>query len=291
MYVGLEESRNQGTDKIPRKAFTELNIGDHITSITEITQIKYDEKNNPPQWVLYYLFDSTFTIRVFWKPSQLQVGDAVLVELDVSQGKEYNDRPQFAYKVHNMEKIERTDERFIKYLHKFQYREIIRKVELKKLPDGSRVKLFTKVLNLFPNNGIKEKYQKILIADADNKPINLWFQKENFQIFEYLTRGEYFILKATVKTTEINEKARYLSFESLITAKDAYSDPIVKSFFGDRIKNHSHKLLYYLDSWKSHIAEPNENIDLLLLMLRSFCVDMYPEDIPPANPSKKSDTN
>ena len=98
MVIKPEESPNQGIKKYIGKLFADLNAGDRETVVAEITQIKIDEKNTPPQWFLYYLFDGATTIRAFGKaPTGLEVGDIVMVDLGVRAGKPFNGKPQLNY--------------------------------------------------------------------------------------------------------------------------------------------------------------------------------------------------
>lgn len=262
-----------------RKKFAELKVGDHVTTIAEITQIRYDEKNDPPDWILYYLYDGTSTIRVFRNEvEQFEVGDVAKIDLHVREGKPYNNTPQLAYRVNLLQKIDKKDSNYAKQLQNLRYREVLRKSDLQRLTDGARVKLFTKILSLHPTNGVKEKFQKILVVDVTNKPISLWFPKECFPLFECIEEDEYFVLKAIVKTVEQNQSARFLSFETFSQGKEAYNDPVARQFFEERIRHHSGELSTYLKLWQTYAPEFNLDINVLSIILQAFRRDMYPED-------------
>ncbi|MFX1294253.1 MAG: hypothetical protein ACFFD2_05270 [Promethearchaeota archaeon] len=278
MVIKLEQLSKRGIKEIMERSFADLNAGDSTTLVVEITQIKQDEKKYPPQWFLYYLFDGTTSIRAFGKnPNGLKVGDIVIVDLSVRIGKIFKGKPQFNYRIHSMQKIEKERIGKSHFLDKLKYREILRKSDLQTLPDGTRIKIFTKLLNLYPINGDREKFQKIIVADVENRPISLWFKKEDFYLFEALKSEEYFILKATVKTIEQNTTARFLSFELLIRGEEIYKDTSARNFFEERIRHHSKELFIYLHLWKTHISEANLGINLLILVLRSFRNDRYKE--------------
>lgn len=263
-------------EKILPKSFANLKMGDHITALAEITQIKYDENSDPPTWVLYYLYDGTSTIRVFRnRILPFKVGDFVKIDLDVLQGKPYKNKPQFNYRAIFMRRIETEDPRYTELLKNLEYKAILRKSELQEFPDETRIKIFTKITDLHPSNGEKDKYQKILITDIQNKPISLWLPKECLPLLEALEENEYFVLKATIKAVEQNPSLKYLSFESYIQGKDAYTDSVARLFFEERIYYHSKELDHHLRLWKTHVGLPNQNIDLLILIIQNFRRAMY----------------
>jgi len=263
-------------EKIIPKTFANLKVGDHITATAEITQIKYDHKNDPPAWVLYYLYDGTSTIRVFRnRILPFQVGDFVKIDLDVLTGKPYKNKPQLSYRAIYMRRIGKEDPRYNDIARNLEYKGILRKSDLQDYPEGTRIKLFTKVLDLTPTNGKKEKNQKILVADVENKPISLWFPKECLSLFKSLEPDEYFVLKAIIKKVEQNQTLHYLSFETFIQGKEAYMDTVARQFVEERIRYYSQELARYLQLWKTHVAIPNESIDLLTLIIQSFRRAMY----------------
>ena len=109
-------------EKLVGRTFEDLSAGDRETIIAEITQIKIDEKNTPPQWFLYYLFDGTTTIRAFGKkPEGLGVGDIVKVDLSVKEGKPFNNKPQLNYRCHSIDKVDKNDKQFAQNLEKLKY--------------------------------------------------------------------------------------------------------------------------------------------------------------------------
>lgn len=275
MVIAPEKSIEE-LDKEFVSFFSELKVGDRRNIVVEISEIKMDEKNEHPHWFLYYLFDGMAMIRAFGRaPNEMKIGTRVIVEIEVHEGKIFNGKPQFNYQIHAMEKIEESGLAQSHLLEKFEYKAVLRKRELQDLPDGTRVKLFTRILNLHPINGERDKFQKILVVDVENKPISLWFNKENFPVFEALNEEEYFILKATVKTIRQNQTARFLSFETLLRGEVIYKDQVTKRFVEERIRHHSHQLLSYIELRKSYSSEDNLSIDLLLLMLKSFQADMF----------------
>ena len=176
-----------------------------------------------------------------------------------------------------MEKIDPSDKQYASYVQKFVYHETFRKAILQTYPDGSRVKLYTKVLNLHPQNSEREKYQKILVSDLRNKPISLWLRKDDFHQFENLEPNEYFVLNATVKTVEQNNNARFLAFDTLTRGDASQKDPIIAKYFEEKIKYHSQKLLEYLDLWRAKTPKTTESMDFLAIILRSFHSCVYPE--------------
>ncbi|MHA1130024.1 MAG: hypothetical protein ACTSRC_09905 [Candidatus Helarchaeota archaeon] len=258
------------------KSFQDLTIGDRGEVIAEITQIRQDEKHHPPEWCLYYLFDGKIVIRAFGKVSSgLSKGDIVKVNFDVRKGKPFNGRPQLSYKIHKMEKVAKDEKIYGTIVKKLKYQEILRKSELATLPAGTRVKLLTKVLNLHPLNGEREKFQKILIADVENRPISLWLKKEKFEIFEALSDEEYFILKARVRTVSQNPVARFLSFEEILRGNEIYRDTAAKGFLDERIRYYTNKLIKYLDLWKKNIDAADMGMELLISLLHSFYGNKY----------------
>ncbi|NVM54472.1 MAG: hypothetical protein HWN66_12280 [Candidatus Helarchaeota archaeon] len=276
MVMELEMSQRKEEKKLSQKSFAELKLGDNITALAEITQIQHDEKNTPPAWVLFYLYDGTSTIRLFRNRNRnFEVGDVVIIDLDIREGKPFKNKPQLAYRANFMRKIDKSDPRYTSHLQNLRYKGILWKSDIQALPDGTRIKIFTRILNLHPNNGVKEKYQKVIIADLENKPISLWFPKECFPIFESIEEREYFVLKAIVKTIEHNMSARFLSFDTYIQGKDAYKDSIARQFFEEQISYYSQELNTYLKLWKTYVSKPNERIDMLLLMIGIFRRDMY----------------
>lgn len=260
--------------------FANLKTGQRINTVAEITQIRYDEKNDPPTWVLYYLYDGTMTIRVFQnRILPFQVGDVIKVDITVSEGRPYKNKPQLAYRAVFMRQIRKEEPHYQKLTKHLQYKAILRKADMQELLEGTRIKFFTHVLDLNPANGNKEKFKKILVADVENKPISLWFPKECLPLFKSLEKEELFILKATVKRVEQNPAARYLVFETFAQGKEAYSDPVAQLFFEERIRYYSQELTSYLELWKitnAHRTDVNhESIDILRLILQSFRRDMY----------------
>ncbi|MHA1264422.1 MAG: hypothetical protein ACTSRS_04225 [Candidatus Helarchaeota archaeon] len=266
------QTANQGLEA---KHFSNLAPGDHITTLAEITQIRQDTKNKPPRWVLYYLYDGSAIIPIFQnKNLAFRVGDIVKIDLKVSEGKPYKDRPQLSFHAKIIEPIEKEDPKYQNALQKFAYNPILRKSELKNFPEGTRIKLFTKILDYYPPNGEKNKFQKILVADLDEKPISLWFPKECFPLFKTLTENEYFVLKSIIKVASSNNNARYLSFESFIQGKDAFIDPVAKQFFKTKVRFYSRQLLTALQNWKQSEAPSSDMLDLLFLTLKTFCREM-----------------
>jgi hypothetical protein len=258
------------------KSFTDLAIGERGEVVAEITRIQQDEKHKPPEWCLYYLFDGKTVIRAFGKVSSgLSEGDRVKVDFNVRKGKPYNGKPQLSYKIHKMENLDDAENNYRTLLKKLDYQEILRKRELVELSDGTRVKLFTKILNLHPVNGEREKNQKVLVADVENRPISLWFKKENFEIFEALSDEEFFVLKARVKTVEQNPAARYLTFEEIRRGDEIYRDLVAKSFLDERIRHYSKKLMNYIQLWKKKIDKSDAGMDILAPLLQSFYGNRY----------------
>ncbi|MHA1650398.1 MAG: hypothetical protein ACTSYB_09395 [Candidatus Helarchaeota archaeon] len=271
MTAKPEKSIEDVFEKFMENTFADLEIGDRETFVAQINQIKQDEKHSPPQWYLYYLFDGAKTIRAFGRaPNKINAGDFVIVDIAVKKGKPFNGKTQLTYKIISINKIEKENIRSSHLFKKFQYHEVMRKADLQTLSDGTRVKLFTKILNLHPMKGEKEKYQKILIADIEEKPISLWLKKEDFHLFEALNDDEYIILKAVVKNTDYSPTARFLSFENFIRGEEIYDDPIAQHFIEEKIKSHCQQLLTYTNLWKTYIAQSNLGIELLSLILKNF---------------------
>ncbi len=92
------------------KRFTELQVGDRLTAVAEITDTLADSKHSPPEWFRYTLYDGTASVVIFAR-DWFEVGDAVEIQVEVYQGKAYLQKPQLAFKLHSIKKLSETDAR------------------------------------------------------------------------------------------------------------------------------------------------------------------------------------
>ncbi|MHA1785898.1 MAG: hypothetical protein ACTSVE_11960 [Candidatus Helarchaeota archaeon] len=265
-------------NQIFNKNFSDIQVGDRVVAVAKIIDIKKDEKNEQPQWYLLSLFDGTRIIRIFTKDiASFKVNDIVKVDFSVKNGKPYNGRPQFAYELFSISKSDHVPH----ILTKLEPKGILRKSELKELKDGQKIKLYTKVLTLSPKNGTRDKNQKILITDIENKPISLWLFKNHLKEFEELKKDEYFLLAATVKKVPQNENASFLVFDNLIKGKDANKDIVARAFFEERIRYYSQEMLRFLRLRKENFDDRGFNFEMLISMLELFRKEVYEQDTIP----------
>ena len=261
------------------KKFSDLLVGDRIRTIAKITNIKSDQSNTIPKWYLLYLFDGTKTIRIFFSDiSTYKIGDYLELEFSVKEGKPWNGNPQLAYDLHYVSKADKPIKTLSpKKTHKRNQKidkngviQFLRKDELKEIETGAIVQFYTKIRTLNPKDGIRQKNQKILLSDLENKPIGLWIPRTELPVFEAINEGEYFVVNATVKKTHDNQ---FLVFLNLIRGTEAQNSSIAQKFFEQRIKYYSHELGKYL-KWVTQITKDHE---LLAERIESFNQNLYGE--------------
>ncbi|NHI92021.1 MAG: hypothetical protein EAX96_05920 [Candidatus Lokiarchaeota archaeon] len=280
---GSDEMNDPSTLKAVEKRFSELLIGDRIRTIAKVTNIKSDEKNDIPKWHLVYLFDGSKTIRIFLNDiSTYNIGDYLELEFTVKEGKPWNGNPQLAFDLHYVSKSDKPfkeeahkEEPFISKSKPIQKPkngtvEILRKEELKNIEIDESVKFYTRILTLFPKDGTREKNQKILLVDLENKPVSLWLPKSELPVFKIIKDGEYFVVNATVKKTHDNP---FLVFNSLIRGDEARNSNVAQKFIDERIKYYSHELEKYLKLK----FDTNAEYSMLESTLKSFNKQIYGE--------------
>jgi len=248
------------------KNFSDLNVGDRVVTQAKIIQIKEDQKNETPKWFLLTLNDGTKTIRMFLNEiNSFKIGDVIEIEFTVREGKPYNGNPQFAYNVHSSRKSEEIPERLLENI-----KIIIRKNEIRDCVDEQTVKIFTKIITLRPKDGEREKNQKILVSDLENKPISVWVSKNNLKMLEQLEKSEFFILQATVKKMQKYKDTSILSFDSMINGDTALRDETARLFYEARINYYSELLLDSLKLMKQYFPENKVNYKTVNGILAHF---------------------
>ncbi len=279
MKIAEQTSAPRGVAKSIRPLMN-LKIGDRAAIIAEVTQVKQDPAHIPPKWVLYNLYDGT-TIRAFGPVTGLKIGDEILADLEVQEGKPFQNQRQLVYKLRTLRKISKADLQFTPYLEKLALKSILRKSELQGVPSGTRVKLFTQVRDPNPKDGQKGKFRKVIITDAEGTPLSLWLPLEAAQELQSIQPNEYFLLKATVRTVSQNQSARYLAFESLLRGAEAYKDPLAQQFLTDRIKYYLHEAYALLKQKKEFSEGSQETIAALLLSLQGMIAEFDKPSLPP----------
>ena len=248
------------------KNFSDINIGDRVITQAKIIQIKEDQKNQIPKWYLLTLNDGTKTIRLFLNEiNSFKIGDVIEIEFTVKEGKPYNGNPQFTYNVHSSRKSEEVPERLLDNI-----KTITRKNEIKDCGDDQKIRIFTKIITLKPKDGEREKNQKILVSDLENKPISVWVSKNNLKMLEQLDKSEYFILQATVKKMQQYKDTSILSFNSMINGDAALRDETARHFYDERINYYSEKLLNSLQLMKQYFPENKTNYKTINAILAHF---------------------
>ena len=176
------------------KKFSDLIVGDRIRTVAKITNFKSDQKHDIPKWNLVYLFDGSKTIRIFMDDvSDLKIGDQLDLEFSVKEGKPWNGNPQLAFDLHYMSKVNESEKVPAPKLPapKLSQRApappreqasntvvgFLRKDELKALPVDQAVQFYTKIRNLAPQNGMRERNRKIILVDLEMKSVGLWIPK------------------------------------------------------------------------------------------------------------------
>jgi hypothetical protein len=255
-------------DSTKVRPLNSLKIGDRTTVITEITQIKQDTANTPPKWVLYSLYDGASTIRAFGSSAELQVGDIIGADLEVREGKPFQNRPQFLYKLHSLKKLDQANPQLAPYLQKFEPHVVLRKSDLQQVEIGARVKLLTHLLMLHPKDNVKGGFQKVILADVEGEPISLWFPLEVAPTIEAIKPDEHILLRAYVKQVAQNKNARYLSFEHLLRGPEVYKDPLAQQYLDRQIHRYLGKVIEALKLKRQAGVGPQDNIASLLLSLQ-----------------------
>ncbi len=250
------------------KNFSDLNIGDRVITQAKIIQIKEDQKNSNPQWYLFTLNDGTKNIRLFInEKNSFKIGDIIEIEFSVREGKPYNGNPQFAYNVHFIRKCDEIPNKF-----KDKIKNILRKSEIKDCEDNQKIKIFTKIITLKPKDGERNKNQKILVSDLENKPISVWVSKNDIKSLENLENSEYFVLKATVKKMQKYKDTSLLSFDSILKGENALQDESARIFYENRIIYYSEELLRCINIMKKYFPQNEININK---NLANFTLDKF----------------
>jgi len=259
------------------KPFDKLAVGDKVLTHAKILNvIKTDQKHDVPRWYLINLFDGTASIRLFLNDmTGLNVGDVLKIEFTVKEGNPYNGRPQLAFNVHS---VTRSDDIKITSVKgeprpSSGVKSILRRKEIQDCNDNQRIKIYTKIFTLSPKDGTREKNQKVLIADLENKAISVWIPKTDLRLLEAIKELEYFILKATVKKMKKYNGTAILSFDSVIRGEEARKDEVARLFLEERIKFYSRELLNCLTIIKSNFVSDNEHASKLIATLTDFRTD------------------
>jgi len=267
-----------------KSSFAGLALGDNCATFAEIMRIKTDSEVQPPRWKLYELHDGANALRAFG-PTQdgFQEGNTVAVLINVRAGKPYRDVPQLLYKIIRMEKVDPTDARYPRAIQQLGYQAVLQKAELAPLSPGTRVKLFTKVLDLHPLNGTRAKNQKVVIADELGQKIALWLPIATFPLLESLEPEEFFLLYATVQAVPKNPSARFLAFTRLARGTLAFGDPLAQQYLHNRVQYHTTELMTLLTWWKKQVPKMEEDLYILELNLRGIQEDLA-QEVPASSP-------
>ena len=261
------------------KEFKDLIVGDRVLANAKILNVlKKDEKHEVPRWFLISIFDGTATIRLFLNDmTGLNVGDTLKIEFTVREGKPYNGRPQLAFNVHSIRKSDEIDIPDVKVEPEpsSDVKSILRRKEIQDLNDNQRIKFYTRIITLKPKDGTREKNQKILVADLENKAISVWIPKTELRILEAIPEMEYFILKATVKKMKKYNGTAILSFNSIIRGEEARKDEVARIFLEERIDYYSKELLNCLNIVKTNFNTENESASKLNMVLKDFRKEIH----------------